>query len=148
MLQKIIQFIKKEQEAEKLSNKKKPAQTFPWSDDVLEDYIVWAFSKNYLLLNYENNEITGITIAYPLKRKSYGSVSLMLPNSANENKQEENTAELALMDAFFKTSEARKNITKMFMDRFPNWMNQTKVANRRGTAAVLKNKYFELLKTI
>lgn len=148
MLSEIIQFIKKQQELEKASSKNPNQNTFPWADDVIEDYIVWAFSRNYLLANYENNELTGLTIAYPLKRKSFGSVSMILPNSANEDKSQESTSELALMDAIFKTPSARKNITEKFTQRFPNWENQTKVANRKGKAVTLKNNYFKLLKTI
>lgn len=145
ILTEILQFIKSRQDKEKA---KKNNATFPWADDEIKNYIIWAFQNDYLIIDCEKGKISGVTIAYPLKRPSYNSLSMILPNSALENRDAETNAEIAIMDTIFTTPESRKSITNKFMQRFPNWKNQKKVANRKGKAITLKNNYFNILKSI
>ena len=138
LLSDLIAFIKKTQED-------KSEKAFPWADESLGQYLSWAFSNNYLFLESDNNGISGLTIAYPLPFGSDNTIKSVLPSHISISKENEHLKEIAVMDTIFKTETARIAITKKFMERFPNWENQKKVATRKSIVVTLPNKYFKLL---
>lgn len=138
LLSDLITFIKKTQEV-------KSKKAFPWADDALGQYLTWAFSKNYLFLEADNDGISGLTVAYPLPFGSDKTVASVLPSDIGVSLENEHLKEIAVMDTIFRTETARVAITKKFMERFPNWENQKKVASRKNNIVTLPNKYFKLL---
>jgi len=138
LLSDLIIFIKKTQEV-------KSKKAFPWADDALGQYLTWAFSKNYLFLEADKDGISGLSIVYPLPFESDKTVASILPSDTGINSENEHSKELAIMDTIFKTETARIAMTKKFMERFPNWENQKKVASRKSIVVTLPNKYFKLL---
>lgn len=138
LLSEIIQFIKQTQ-------KEKGKQVFPWSDDALGQYLAWAFSKDYLFLESDENGLAGLLIVYPVDKVKDMKVNELLPTDKEFSKEAENTADLVIMDGIFKTNKARKTITNKFMQRFSNWKNQKKWAMRKLMPTELNNKYIELV---
>ncbi|CAK0767235.1 hypothetical protein CCP3SC1AL1_400014 [Gammaproteobacteria bacterium] len=137
LLTDLIQFIK----TTHIETKKR---VFPWNDEGLTQYLAWAFSKDYLFVESDENGLTGCLVAYPLPISSDGTIQSLLPSDNDVSKQFEADNELVIMDGIFKTSKARKTITQKFMKRFPNWKNQKKWATRKVKPTVLSNRYIEL----
>ena len=133
----LISFIKETQ-------RKKDGKVFPWSDDGLSQYLSWAFSLNYLFVDFKDGKLSGCLVAYPLSMYSDGKVESLLPNDCTVGKEFESKKELCLMDAIAETPESRIKIMKQFQERYPNWRNQKKWAVRKGNVVELSNKYIEL----
>lgn len=119
-------------------------QAFPWTDEGLTQYLSWAFSKNYLFIDSDENGITGALVCYVLPSGSDGSIQSLLPSDIEVHKQNEHLKEIVIMDGIFKTSKSRKTITNKFMKRFPNWEKQKKWAVRKGVSKTLDNRYIHL----
>lgn len=137
LLRDIVSFIRQMQ-------KEKAKKAFLWADTSLEQYISWAFSRNYLFFESDENGLTGIGICYLLPTPCDGTVYSMLPSDAIIEKNEEASKEMCLMDIIFKTKSARTAILKRMMQRFPNWENQTKWACRKGKIIKIPNHYAKL----
>jgi hypothetical protein len=143
LLTDLIQFIK-------TTHSETKKQAFPWTDEGLAQYLSWAFSRDYLFIDSDENGLTGCGVAYPLQNPSDGSIQSLLPSDNEVIKIWESDKELVIMDGIFKTPKSRKIITHKFMKRFPNWKNQKKWAVRlaRNTnilsTTVLKNRYIQL----
>jgi len=137
LLTNLISFIKNTQQ-------EKDGKVFPWTDEGLAQYLAWAFSLNYLFIDYNEKGISGCLVAYPLHMYSDGTVDSLLPNDCTVGKQTEHLKELCLMDAIARSPESRIKIMREFCNRFPNWKSQKKWAVRKGKVVELKNKYIEL----
>jgi len=123
-------------------------QAFPWTDEGLTQYLSWAFSKDYLFIDSDENGLTGALVCYVLPSGSDGSIQSLLPSDIEVHKQNEHLKEIVIMDGIFKTPKSRKTITNKFMKRFPNWEKQKKWATRKLKPTVLSNRYIELTGTI
>lgn len=137
LLSEIVSFIRQMQ-------KEKSKKVFPWSDDVLEQYISWAFSKNYLFFESDKNGITGVSICYLLPKACDGSIASVMPSDEHISKNEEGSKDICLMDVIFKTPDARRTILKRIMKRFPNWESQRKWACRKKGLVLIPNHYAKL----
>lgn len=137
LLTEITEFIKKTQE-------EKGKQVFPWSNDGLSQYLAWAFSKDYLFLESNENGLTGILIVYPVDKVKDMKISKLLPTDKEFNSEQESKADLVIMDGIFKNKQSRKQITNKFMKRFSNWKSQNKMAIRNQKPVLLNNRYIEL----
>jgi hypothetical protein len=150
LLSEIVNFIKEQQDFERKKFSEETLRgrilkTFPWDANSMEQYITWAFSRDYLLTDWDENGITGLTVAYVLPFGAGNDISSILPYETDVPKEHEHQKSITIMDTIFKTPTARKNITQKFMKRFPNWKNQKKYGNRKGIPVVLSNKYIELV---
>ena len=137
LLTDLIQFIK-------TTHSETKKQAFPWTDEGLSQYLAWAFSRDYLFIDSDENGLTGCLVAYALPNPSDGSIQSLLPQDAEVPKDTEGSKELVIMDGIFKTTKARKNITHKFMKRFPNWENQKKWAVRKQSVKPVNNRYIQL----
>jgi hypothetical protein len=150
LLAELISFIKEQQDLErsKFSNEDlrgRILKTFPWDEEGMKQYLIWAFCRDYLLIDSDENGLTGITVAYVLPFGAGNCITSLLPYETDVPREQEHTKDITIMDTIFKTKAARKNITQKFMKRFPNWRNQRKFGNRKGLPVVLTNKYIELV---
>jgi len=127
---------------------KETHKKFPWADGAIGQYLSWAFSKDYLFVESDENGISGMMIAYPLPKAYDGTNESLLPSDIEFNKNSEKWSELCIMDAIFTTVESRKRIVGKFMQRYPNWESQTKWAVRKGKVKQLTNKYITLTKDL
>lgn len=137
LLTDLIQFIK-------TTHSETKKQAFPWTDEGLSQYLAWAFSRDYLFVDSDENGLTGCLVAYPLPISSDGSIQSLLPSNVDVAKENEHIKEIVIMDGIFKAPKARKTITHKFMKRFPNWKNQKKWATRKLKPTVLNNRYIQL----
>jgi hypothetical protein len=137
LLAELIQFIK-------TTHTETKKQAFPWTDEGLTQYLSWAFSKDYLFIDSDENGLTGCLVAYLLPNPSNGSISSLLPQDTDVSKKEEDVKEIVIMDGIFKTTKSRKTITNKFMKRFPNWENQKKWAVRKQSIKPVNNRFIEL----
>ena len=137
LLTELIQFIK---HTHRIKNK----ESFQWTDEGLVQYLSWAFSRDYLFIDSDENGLTGCLVVYPLPSPSDGSTKSLLPSDSIILRDDEISKELVLMDMICNTSKSRHNIMNKFMKRFPNWMHQKKWAGRRNTIKVLENRWVEL----
>lgn len=137
LLTDLIQFIK-------TTHSETKKQAFPWTDEGLTQYLSWAFSRDYLFVDSDENGLTGCLVAYVLPNPNNGSIGSMLPQEEDVLKKDEHLKEIVIMDAISKTPKSRKTITNKFMKRFPNWKNQKKIALRKMKPVILPNRYIEL----
>ena len=137
LLTDLIQFIK-------TTHSETKKQAFPWTDEGLSQYLSWAFSRDYLFVDSDENGLTGCLVAYVLPMSSDGSIQSLLPSDIDVAKENEHLKEIVIMDGIFKTTKSRKIITNKFMKRFPNWENQKKWATRKVVPKVLNNRYIQL----
>jgi len=119
-------------------------QEFPWSDESLAQYLTWAFSRDYLFIDSDENGLTGVLTVYLLPKPYNGTTDSVLPSDVEILKDEEGTKDICFMDGVFKNAKARKTIINKFMKRFPNWENQKKLAVRKGSVKELDNRYIQL----
>jgi len=124
----------------------KSGEAFPWKDEALQQYLAWAFSKNYLFLAQNVTEPTGVSVVYPIPKAFDGKLTDVLPYDEEVPKSEESSKDLIVMDSIFSDEAARKSLTGQFMERYPNWKEQRKFAVRKGVVSLLNNRYFELTK--
>jgi len=137
LLTDLIQFIK-------TTHSETKKQAFPWTDEGLTQYLSWAFSRDYLFVDSDENGLTGCLVAYVLPMSSNGSIQSLLPSDIDVAKENEHLKEIVFMDGIFKTTKSRKTIINKFMKRFPNWENQKKWATRKVVPKVLNNRYIQL----
>ena len=137
LLTDLIQFIK-------TTHSETKKQAFSWTDEGLAQYLAWAFSKDYLFIDSDENGLIGCLVAYPLPISSDGSIKSLLPSNVDVAKENEHIKEIVIMDGIFKAPKARKTITHKFMKRFPNWKNQKKTAVRKTKIVVISNRFIEL----
>lgn len=137
LLTDLIQFIK-------TTHSETKKQAFPWTDEVLIQYLSWAFSRDYLFVDSDENGLTGVLTVYLLPKPYNGLIESVLPSDIEILKTDEVTKDICFMDGVFKNSKARKTIIQKFMKRFPNWKNQKKLAVRKGSVKELNNRYIQL----
>ncbi|CAB4186636.1 hypothetical protein UFOVP1151_29 [uncultured Caudovirales phage] len=123
-------------------------QSFQLDDEGLEQYIRWAFCRNYLMLVSSEKGISGVAIAYALPKPYDGRIETLIPYDNELKEDTENKYEICVMDWIAQDSESRKNLINQFTIRFPNWENQQKWGIQFGLAKQLTNKYMNLLKGI
>lgn len=123
-------------------------EAFGFNGDNLKMYLTWAFSFDYLFLVFNNNEIVGVGVAYPLKRPFNGDKFTLFVFNEIVPKEEEHKHELCIMDLVTTTEEARTAIIQNFKERYPNWENQKKWMIRSDDAKEFKNKHLNLLNKI
>ena len=134
----IIDFI----EERRFSGKRR---CFAWTDEGLQSYIDWAFAKNYMIHVSSENETLGVAIAYPLPKAYNGGIESLLPH--DEEIDNEDGAELVVMDWIAANPNARRQLVCKFTKRFPNWENQKKHGIQYGKHKELTNNYINKLKT-
>ena len=118
---------------------------FMWSNEGLDEYIKWAFSKNGLLLALKDNKINGVAVVYALPSKHNGTVAGLLPSDEPTNNPE-HQSDLCVGDWIALDANGRKELISQFHQRFPNWENQNKYGIQFGKPKLLTNKYMNLLK--
>jgi hypothetical protein len=126
---------------------KKTHKDFPWADDAIGQYLSWAFSKDCLFVESDENGLSGMMIAYPLADHADGSTKSLLPVDYESNPNWEKWTDICVMDAIYTTKESRLKIVDKFMKRFPNWEHQTKWAIRGKKTVKLTNRYIQLTGT-
>lgn len=141
MLSKVIDFIN----ANKTKGRR---EAFGFDGDTLKMYLTWAFSFNYLFLVFNNNEIVGVGVAYPLKTPFNGEKFTLFVFNDIVPKEEEHNHELCIMDWVATTEEARKTLVENFKKRYPNWENQKKWGLQFEDTKEITNKYINLLHKI
>lgn len=139
--QKIIDFIN----ANKTKGRR---EAFGFEGDTLKMYLTWAFSFNYLFLVFDNNEIVGVGVAYPLKRPFNGDKFTLFVFNEIVAKEEEHKHELCIMDWVATTEEGRKTLVENFKKRYPYWENQKKWGLQFEEPKQISNKYINLLNKI
>lgn len=137
LLAKFVELIK--QTNEETTNK-----AFPWADDAIEQYLGWAFARNYLFCHMQGDKVDGMAVIYPSYLSYAGNPQNLLPSNYEVPKTDERFLELVIMDCIFKSDSARISITKQMFERYPNWKDQTKFAVRKGVVKQMPNRYFEL----
>ena len=120
-------------------------EAFGFEGSTLKMYLTWAFTFNYLFLVFDNNEIVGVGVAYPLKTPFNGDKFTMFVFNDIVPQAEEHKHELCIMDWVATTDEARKTLVKNFQKRYPNWQNQKKWGLQFETIKEISNKYINLL---
>ena len=120
-------------------------EAFGFDGDTLKMYLTWAFTFNYLFLVFDNNEIVGVGVAYPLKRPFNGDKFTLFVFNDIVPQAEEHKHELCIMDWVATTDEARKTLVKNFQKRYPNWQNQKKWGLQFEAIKEISNKYINLL---
>ena len=123
-------------------------EAFGFDGDQLKMYLTWSFSFNYLFTVFENNEIVGVAVAYPLKRPFNGDKFTLFVFNEIVPLKEEHNHELCIMDLLAVTESARKTLVKNFQNRYPNWQNQKKWSIRDDELTEISNKYINLVNTI
>jgi hypothetical protein len=141
LLSKVIDFVKEN----KAKNRR---EAFGFEGDTLKMYVTWAFSFNYLFVVFNNNEITGVGVAYPLKTPYNGDKFTLFIFNDIVPEAEEYKHELCIMDLITLNEEATKTMVNDFKKRYPNWENQTKWMIRSDEAKEFKNKHLTLLNKI
>jgi len=141
LLTQLVKFIREAEEH-------KDGSAFPWKDEALNQYLAWAFSKDYLFLYLDGTEPKGISIVYPVVKPYESNLAELLPSDEEVPKAEEASKDLIIMDTIFKDDKARQTLTSQFMVRYPNWKEQRKFAVRKGVVSLLNNRYFELTKRL
>lgn len=126
---------------------KKTHKDFPWADDALSQYLSWAFSKDCLFVESDENGFSGMMVAYPLANHSDGSTKSLLPADYEGNPNWEKWTDICVMDAIYTTKDSRLKIVDKFKKRFPNWEHQTKWAVRDKKPIKLTNRYIQLTGT-
>lgn len=121
---------------------------FGFEGDTLKMYLTWAFTFNYLFVVFDNNEIVGVGVAYPLQRPFNGDKLTLFIFNDIVKPEEESERELCVMDWLATTAEARRTLVQNFKKRFPNWENQKKWGIQLDEAKEIKNKYINLLNNI
>ena len=141
LLSKVIDFVKEN----KAKNRR---EAFGFEGDTLKMYVTWAFSFNYLFVVFNNNEITGVGVAYPLKTPYNGDKFTLFIFNDIVPVADEHKHELCIMDLITLNEEATKTMVNDFKKRYPNWENQTKWMIRSDEAKEFKNKHLTLLNKI
>lgn len=139
LLTQLVAFIRK-------THEHKSGEAFPWKDEALQQYLAWAFSKDYLFLAMDVEKPTGVSVVYPIPKPFDGKLTDVLPFDTEVPKSEESSKDLIVMDSIFADEAARKALTTQFMERYPDWKVQRKFAVRKGVVSLLNNRYFELTK--
>jgi hypothetical protein len=141
LLSNVVSFIKE-------NRHKGRREAFGFEGDTLKMYLTWAFSFEYLFLVFDNNEIVGVGVAYPLKRPFNGDKFTLFVFNDIVPKTEEHKHELCIMDWVATTDEARNTLVKNFKKRYPNWENQKKWGLQFEEVKEISNKYINLLNKI
>ena len=118
---------------------------FMWTDEGLDAYIKWAFSRNGILITLSDNKISGLAIVYALPNGYSGKISSLLP-SDSKYEFDENKSDLCVMDWIALNPDARKGLITQFQQRFPNWEAQNKYGIHFRKVKLLSNKYMNILK--
>jgi hypothetical protein len=139
LLTKLVTFIRK-------THEHKEGVSFPWKEEALEQYLAWAFSRDYLFVAQQDGEPTGVSVIYPIPKPFDGDFLQMMPFDDEVPKSDEHTKDLVIMDSIFSNAAARIGVTSQFMERYPNWKEQRKFATRKKVVSLLNNRYFELTK--
>lgn len=137
LLAKFVELIKQ-------TNASTDGKAFPWSNDAIEQYLGWAFARNYLFGHMEDGKVDGMAVIYPSYFSYNGDPKNLLPSDHEVPKTDERFLEIVIMDCIFNSEKARISITKQMFERYPNWKNQTKFAVRKGIVKKMPNRYFEL----
>jgi hypothetical protein len=129
-------------------NANRTTKSFGFEGNHLKMYLTWAFSFDYLFIVFENNEIVGVGVAYPLKRPYNGDKFTLFVFNEIVPPSEEHKHELCIMDLVAVTDSARKTLVKNFQQRYPNWQNQKKWGLRDEETREISNQYINLLNKI
>jgi hypothetical protein len=117
-------------------------EAFGFDDVTTETYLKWAFSLDYLFVVHNDNEISGVGIAYPINHKS-DKDSLFTFNSKIA-KDKEHLHDLCIMDLISINSDSTKSLVKQFKLRYPHWNACKKWALRFGEIKEITNKYLNI----
>jgi hypothetical protein len=129
-------------------NSNRSTKSFGFEGNQLKMYLTWAFSFDYLFIVFENNEIVGVAVAYPLKRPFNGDKFTLFVFNDIVPLKDEHKHELCIMDLVAVTDSARKTLVENFQKRYPNWENQKKWGIRSDESKEITNKYINLLNKI
>ena len=108
-----------------------------------KNYLRWAFMHDYLFVSYDEDRITGVGVAYPIKKPYTGNEEELNP-SVGVNSQDESNQDICIMDLCAVNSKSRISLVWRFKQRYPNWEKQRKWAVRLDNVVEISNKYINL----
>jgi hypothetical protein len=120
-------------------------RVFGFEGEYLEDYLMWSKFFDYLFVDSDENGITGLGIAFPIKNKFNKEEDWFFTFNAVPEKKEEENCDLCIMDLVAINKTSRNNIIESFKKRYPKWETQKKYALIRGEPKEVTNKHINLL---
>lgn len=134
----LVEFINKQGFSES-------RRVFGFDDETLKTYLIWSAMFNFLFLDLDEYGISGLGVAYPVKKRFNNDKEWFYSFKELPSKEEESDCDLCIMDFIATTPASKKNIINSFKTRFPNWESQKKYALVRNVPKEITNKHINLL---
>jgi len=120
---------------------------FGWNEIEMKVYLRWAACFGYLFEVWNDSELCGIGVAYPVKSKSPERDDFFKFSQIVDFNDEKDYP-LFVSDWLSVSKQGRVGLVDKFKRRFPNWDTQTKLGIQNDKVRVLSNKYINLLNNI
>lgn len=120
---------------------------FGWNEIEMKVYLRWAACFGYLFEVWNDSELSGIGVAYPVKNKSPERDDFFKFSQIVDFNDEKDYP-LFVSDWLAVSKQGRVGLVDKFKRRFPNWETQTKLGIQNDKVRVLSNKYINLLNNI
>ena len=116
--------------------------SFNFPDEILVQYIVWAFQRDYMTLTYDKSGITSLIIVAPLNKDFSPEQDKLFKFDRFIPINEEKDHPLGVLDFICIDNTVHKEIIAKLLTRYENFVNQEKWAMRFDKVVKLPNKYF------
>lgn len=123
-------------------------QAFGFEGSMLDVYLTWAFSHDYLFLVSEESGVSAVGVAYPIPEKFNGHVKTLYTFANPVPKDKEHDCQLCIMDVAAKDRKSLRRLIDKFKNRYPTWKQSRKWALRDGNPIEITNKYLNLIEAL
>lgn len=123
-------------------------EAFGFDGKMLDTYLTWAFSHDYLFLDADRSGVAGVGVVYPMADEFNGHIKTLYTFANPVAPDREHQHELCIMDVAVKDKPSLNRLLVKFKKRYPSWSKVRKWALRDGKPVEITNKYLNLIEAL